>query len=511
MIHCLNSTFKIQNSKLFTLCAFAVQKNKEITSSMFLPIDHLLTLPEGKTLEFKRDISSPKPLLKTLAAFANTAGGRLIIGVGDDKQIVGVEDPLDEEERLCNLIADSIAPRLVPNIELITIDGRTVLIAEVFLSNSRPHFLRSEGPESGVYVRLGSTNRQADRELIAELRRSVEGVSFDEMPMNELSVDDLDLKTATQLFESSRELNEKELMTLKLLRKEQGRLVPTKGAVLLFGKERNRYFSDSWIQCGRFIGKDRAEIFDHIELYDHLPKAVDSIMLFLKKHAMRGADFSEIRRKDVWSIPLSILREAVINALVHTDYSQRGAPIRVAFFDDRIEIENPGILLPGMTIEDMKQGISKIRNPVIARVFRELGLIEQWGSGIRRMFKEAEEMGLPELQIVELGMRMRFIVPLLEPLPIRTTPEQVEAQVEAQVDLDILSTLAVVPLSSSEIAATLGHKQLSGNLRKTLPRLRKAGLLEYTIPEKPNSRLQKYRLTELGSLFLTTKHTENTK
>jgi ATP-dependent DNA helicase RecG len=101
---------------------------------------------------------------------------------------------------------------------------------------------------------------------------------------------------------------------------------------------------------------------------------VDSIMLFLKKHAMRGADFSETRRRDVWSIPLGILREAVINALVHTDYSQRGAPIRVAFFDDRIDIENPGILLPGMTIEDMKQGISKIRNPVIARVFRELEL-----------------------------------------------------------------------------------------------------------------------------------------
>jgi len=86
---------------------------------------------------------------------------------------------------------------------------------------------------------------------------------------------------------------------------------------------------------------------------------------------------------------LTILREAVINALVHTDYSQHGAPIRIAFFDDRIEIENPGILLPGMTIEDMKDGVSKIRNPVIARIFRELDLIEQWGSGVRRIFKEA--------------------------------------------------------------------------------------------------------------------------
>lgn len=83
-----------------------------------------------------------------------------------------------------------------------------------------------------------------------------------------------------------------------------------------------------------------------------------------------------------WSHPLSVLREVVINALVHTDYSQRGAPIRIAFFDDRIEVENPGILLPGMTIEDMKSGVSKIRNPVIARIFRELKLMEQWGSGV---------------------------------------------------------------------------------------------------------------------------------
>ncbi len=91
-------------------------------------------------------------------------------------------------------------------------------------------------------------------------------------------------------------------------------------------------------------------------------------MEFLKKHAMRGADFSELRRRDVWSIPLTILREAVINAVVHADYSQRGAPIRIAFFDNRIDIENPGILLPGMTVEDMRQGVSKIRNHVIARV-----------------------------------------------------------------------------------------------------------------------------------------------
>lgn len=461
----------------------------------------LLEQTEGKTLEFKQDLSSPRNLLKTLVAFANTAGGKVIVGVADKtRKLLGVDNPLDEEERLCNLIADSIRPRLVPNIEMTTLEGKTLLVVEVFLSNSRPHFLRSEGPETGVYVRLGSTNRQADRELIAELRRSVEGVSFDETPMSELSIDDLDIKAAQAAFGKDRNLDEQALLTLKMLGRHQNKRVPTRGGVLLFGRNRTQYFPDAWVQCGRFFGTEKIDIFDHIDIDMPLPRAVDEVMLFLKKHAYRGADLSDIRRKDVWSIPLGILREVIINALVHSDYSQRGAPIRVVFLDDRIEVESMGILLPGLTIEEMKQGTSRIRNPVIARVFKELGLIEQWGTGVRRIFSEARKKGLPEPKIEEVGLRLRFTVYLAKSHHIQADkPEaQVEAQVKAQVDLRILQTCAEQPRSSAEIAAALGHKSLSGNLRKRLPALRQAGLLAYTIPDKPRSRLQKYRLTDKG-------------
>lgn len=462
-------------------------------------IKELLNQSESKTLEFKRDISSPAPIMKTLTAFANTAGGRLIAGISDTGEVLGVEDPLDEEERLCSMIADSISPRLVPNLELVTVEGKTLLVVEVFLSNSRPHWLNREGVEQGVYVRLGSSNRQADQALTAELRRSVEGVAFDEMPMPELSIGDLDLDAVRQAFADTRPLNEQSLLTLKLLTNHQNKLVPTKGAILLFGKQRTYHFSDAWIQCGRFFGTEKLDIFDHIDIDCPLPQAVDEVMLFLKKHAFRGADLSEVRRKDVWSIPLGILREVIINALVHSDYSQRGAPIRVTFLDNRIEVESMGILLPGLTVEEMKQGTSRIRNHVIARVFRETNLIEQWGTGVRRIFAEASELGLPEPRIEEIGMRVRFTVFLKEAHVAESgrSDTEIEAQSRAQSRAQsdaILAALSGGALSASELMAVIGLDSKTGAFKRAVKGLLEQGEIEYTIPDKPNSRLQKYRL-----------------
>lgn len=471
-----------------------------------------LRQPESKTLEFKRDLSSPRPWLKTLVAFANSAGGRLIFGITDDRQVIGIEHPLDEEERLCNLIADAIAPRLVPNIELATVDGKTLLIVEVFLSGSRPHFIKAEGIEAGAYVRLGSTSRQADAQLVAELQRGIAGVSFDALPMPHLSLDDLDVKAIRKDFADKRTVNEQMLQSLRILAKDQNRLVPSHGGVLLYGLERRQHFDDAWVQCGRFIGDDKADIFDQFDIEEPLPRAVDEIMLFLKKHAMRGADFSAIRRKDRWSIPVDILREVVINALVHADYSHRGTPIRIAFFDDRIEVESPGLLLPGLTVEDMKRGVSQIRNPVIARVFKELALVEQWGSGIPGIFRRVRMEKLPEPTIEELAGRLRFTVPLPKMLPL--TREQSRKGSSPQVGLAAGGQVGTKSGPSRDQVETLSHCQtaqaitelmdLAGRTNRTkfrdqvLKPLLDAGWLEMTIPDKPTSSKQKYRITDKG-------------
>jgi len=440
-----------------------------------------------------------------LVAFANTAGGRLFIGVEDgSKEILGVVNPLDEEERLCSLIADNIEPRLVPNVELIAVEDKTLLGVEVYPSGSRPHWIKKEGPFDGVYVRLGSTNRKADKELIAELERSASGTAFDELPLPELTADALDLAAARALFTGQRELSEKELLTLKLLAPVQGRLVPTIGGMLLFGRDRDEHFPDAWIQCGRFAGTTKSIILDHTEIYEHLPIAVEHVIEFIKKHAMKGADLSEIRRRDIWSVPMTIVREAVINAIVHADYSQIGAPLRVAIYDDRVEIENPGILLPGMTIEDVKQGVSKIRNRVIARVFRELGLIEQWGSGFRRILEEAEKQNLPEPALEEIGMKVRFTVFLAESISPGIKPEvreEAEKQVTEHVTEHVKRLLICLkerPSGTKDTMQCLGLSHRPTFLYDYLRPAIQAGFVQMTQPDSPKSPTQKYRLTEKG-------------
>jgi predicted HTH transcriptional regulator len=119
--------------------------------------------------------------------------------------------------------------------------------------------------------------------------------------------------------------------------------------------------------------------------------------------AHQGAEIGAVRRKERWSLPPVAVREAIVNAVVHADYAQRGAPIRVSVFHDRLEVESPGLLPFGLTVDDVRRGISKLRNRVIGRVFHELGLIEQWGSRIQRMAAACHDLGLAAPVLEELG------------------------------------------------------------------------------------------------------------
>jgi len=161
---------------------------------------------------------------------------------------------------------------------------------------------------------------------------------------------------------------------------------------------------------GTLCGMDRTRLVDSVSLRSYLPLAAEEAINFTKKHLTHEAIIEGARREDRWSVPLAAIREAIINAVVHADYAQSGSPIRIAIFDDRIEIENPGLLPFGLTIEDILQGVSKLRNRVMGRVFGELHLIEQWGSGIQRMTSACVEAGLPAPVFEEIGMHFRTTI-----------------------------------------------------------------------------------------------------
>jgi predicted HTH transcriptional regulator len=315
--------------------------------------------------------------------------------------VKGVADILAEEERLAKLIADSISPKLVPSMEVMPWRKTQVLAVEIYPSSSRPHHLNRLGPEEGVFVRVGSTNRRADAFLIQEMRRYNQVSSFDEQPMPELSSEAIDFRVASEFFKSVRKLTRHDLQTLKIVTNYQGRVVPTIGGVPLFGVDRLNHYPDAWIQAGRFAGNDRRRILDSIEVRSYLPEAAEEVIAFLRKHTTREAVIGSVKRTDLWTFPVVAVREAIMNAIVHADFAQHGAPIRIALFDDRLEIDNPGLLPFGLTIDDIQKGVSTLRNRVLGRAFQELGLIEHWGSGIQRMTAACQDRGLDAPQFEE--------------------------------------------------------------------------------------------------------------
>jgi len=407
-------------------------------------IKNLLIEAEGKTLEFKRDLSSPAGLLRTTIAFANTAGGTIIIGVEDGtKHIRGVKDVLSQEERLASLISDSIEPKILPDIEILTHRSAQLLVVNIYPSPTRPHFLKSRGLDVGTYVRLGSSNRKADANLIEEMKRFSRGQAFDEYPMPHLNSEAIDFRVASESFSDVRKLKRSDLKTLRLMTDYQGTPVPTVGGIVLFGNERLTHFPDAWIQAGRFAGKDKSKLIDRTNLQMPLVDAIYAAAAFIEKHTRTGTDIGAVKRIDNFALPPAVTREALINSIVHCDYSQHGAPIRLSIFDDRIEIENPGLLPFGLTLDDLHHGVSKLRNRVIGRVLNELGLVEQWGSGAQRMISGCKENGLPEPRWEEIANRLRVTLALS---PIN--PVSIDGR-----DDQILGLLAANDgLSTSEIA-----------------------------------------------------------
>ena len=243
----------------------------------------ILTSPEGKTLEFKRDTSALKQIMRTIVAFANTAGGTIVIGRDDNGEIVGVEDPLLMEEQLSNAIADSIAPAIIPDIEIFTVESKSLLCIRV-VHWPGPFYLKSAGPEQGVYIRIGSTSRKAGPEFIAEIERQHQNRSFDQLPCPAYGIDALDMPFIQKTFASlGRTVEERQLVSLGVLTPFGGRNVTTHGGIILFGKPdvRQQVLPDVRVSCARFSGTNKSEFIDRLDFEGSIIEVIEQVPAFI--------------------------------------------------------------------------------------------------------------------------------------------------------------------------------------------------------------------------------------
>ena len=208
------------------------------------------------------------------------------IGIEDGTRAVrGVSDPLGTEERLANIISAGITPIMMPGIEILAWRQTQVLAVEVAAGPSRPCYITGEGPERGVYVRVGSSNRRADAALIAEMQRTVARHTFDEEAAAGADSEEIDFRAASELFAGKRNLRPADEICLGLRVRVGRRSIPTNGGILLFGNSREKVFPDAWLQCGFFPGLTKAHIADTAEYHEHLPLLPDQAMGCIKKHA----------------------------------------------------------------------------------------------------------------------------------------------------------------------------------------------------------------------------------
>ena len=369
---------------------------------------------ESKNIEYKVTLpDKSEKYMKTIVAFANTQGGKLIVGV-DDKthEIVGVETEILFQlmDGIANAISDSCMPQIIPDIEPQTIDGKTVIIVSVEAGKNRPYYLKSKGKENGTYIRVAGTSRQAFPEKIRELEMEGARISWDELTCVGYPVSENVTEKLCREIKSFREkagmtehsVKKEQLINWKILKQNEGKLLATNAYALLTSD----YFPFSKTQCAVFKGTDRAVFLDKREFIGPIYTQIESAVDFVLRNIRLGATIDGLVRKEKYELPPEAIREMIINAHCHRNLLDESC-IQVAIYDNRLEVTSPGGLYNGLTYEEVMNGHSKIRNKAIANIFSQMGLVEAWGSGIKRIFNAAKEYGLPEPKFQEFDNMFR--------------------------------------------------------------------------------------------------------
>ena len=351
---------------------------------------------ESRHLEFKSRVVDFSALIKTSIAFANAVGGRIIIGVDDKtREIMGIT----EKERIRihddfpNSLYDSVSPNLVAQIYEQNFGKYTVIIIEIPASPRKPYFLKTVGMALGTYIRVGSSTRRANQEYIEDLAREAQRITFDEEIIHQ-SIDILSAELLKNFY--GKNATHKRLLADKILAKHLANkelLAPTVAGIMLFTEEPHTYIPEALIRCTRFKGKEGRDILRTEEITGSIEQQSVTALKILNAWLATDYELQGATLKGRLPIPIDALREAILNALLHRKYNIPGA-VKIAIYDDRLEIFNPGCF-PGLVdINNLGDGITYLRNPVLVRLARHMGLIETLGTGIRLIFDSCYKAGI---------------------------------------------------------------------------------------------------------------------
>ena len=442
----------------------------------------------GESINIEYKVEMPKKsekYMKTVVAFANGRGGRIVFGV-DDKtlNIVGMNPDtiFQTMDAITNAISDSCEPKIYPDVTLQSIDDKTIIVVEIHPGPMRPYYIKNKGLVDGTYVRVAGTSRHAEGYMLKELILEGQNRYFDNEPCEYLEINEDDIKDLCDNMKkiaientwndeekaAIRDVTKNILITWGILKEDNGKIIPTNAYALLTGKMQIQ----PTIQCAVFKGKTRAYFVDRREFSGPIQDQVQLAFQYVLEKINMGMQIKGIYRQDVYELPINSVRELIANAVAHRNYLEPGN-IQVAIFDDRLEVTSPGMLLNTVSIKKMIEGYSRLRNPAIANAFAYMKIIEKWGTGIPRILRECKEYGLKKPELIDFDGDFRVNMYRREEKSKTTqtttqittqTTTQTTTQITTQTtikltknDHEILQVIQNNPaLSQKEIAMELG-------------------------------------------------------
>ncbi len=355
---------------------------------------------ETHAVEFKESLSLKDEIGEAVSALSNTHGGLILVGVSDKKEVVGVQIGKKTLEDLANYIKQHTDNHVFPKISTVRVEDKDVIVINVKESDEKPVFFKGK-----AYIRVGKSRHQLSASEIRKLaKESGKKAYWDEQVCEGASLKDIDnekIKAFLRKAKAERNFDIDEntpiieaLERLELLK--GGKL--TNAAVLLFGKNPQKFFIVAETRCARFKGIEPVKPFIDMKVFGgSIIEQVDKSMAFALEHIpMKVYLAGKPEREERYEYPPDAIREAIINAICHRDY-QVPSNIQIRIFDDRIEVWGAGPLPEPLTPEDLTEKHESIlRNPMIAKCFFLIKFIEQWGTGTNDIMRMCIDWGLPE-------------------------------------------------------------------------------------------------------------------